>query len=63
MELNEWFIECCFLIAMIVTLMVSAKVPGLGLLKIKIFWNIGYDVINFVHDVTKIFYLVNQIIM
>ena len=63
MELNEWFIECCFLIAMIVTLIVSAKVAGLGLLKIKIFWNIGYDVIIFVHDVTKIFYLMNQIIM
>ena len=63
MELNEWFIECCFLIAMIVTSIVSAKVAGLGLLKIKIFWNIGYDVIIFVHDVTKIFYLMNQIIM
>ena len=31
----------------------SAKFATLGLLKIKVFWNIGYYVIVFVHDVTS----------
>ena len=31
--------------------MMSAKMATLGLLKIKAFWNKGYDVIIFVHDV------------
>ena len=31
----------------------SAKMATLGLLKIKIFWNKGYDVIISVHDVTN----------
>ena len=30
----------------------SAKVPSPGLLKIKVFWNKGYDVIISVYDVT-----------
>ena len=30
--------------------MVSAKLATLGLLKIKVFWNNGYDVIIFAHD-------------
>ena len=31
--------------------MMSAKLATLGLPKIKIIWNKGYDVIIFVHDV------------
>ena len=31
----------------------SAKMATLGLLKIKVFVNKGYDVITFVHDVTN----------
>ena len=34
-------------------LMMSAKLATLGLLKIKVFWNKGYDVIISVHDVTN----------
>ena len=37
---------------MVAVLMVSAKLSTLGLLKIKVFWNKGYDAIIFVHDVT-----------
>ena len=33
----------------------SAKVATLGLLKIKVFWNKGYDVIISPHDITKKF--------
>ena len=33
--------------------MMSAKLATLRLLKIKIFWNKGYDVINPVYDVTN----------
>ena len=33
--------------------MMSAKLATLGLLKIKVFWNKGYDVITFVCDVTN----------
>ena len=33
--------------------MMSAKMATLGLLKIKVFWNKGYDVIISVHDVTN----------
>ena len=38
---------------MVTILMVSAKMATLGLLKIKIFWYKGYDVIIFVYDVTN----------
>ena len=38
---------------MITILMISAKMPTLGLLKIKVFWNKDYDVIIYVHDVTS----------
>ena len=34
-------------------LMISPKLATLGLLKIKVFWNKGYDVIIYVHDVTN----------
>ena len=33
--------------------MVSGKLTTLGLLKIKTFWNIGYDIIVFVPDATN----------
>ena len=38
---------------MVEFLMMSAKLATLGLLKIKVFWNKGYDVIISVHDVTN----------
>ena len=34
--------------------MMSVKVANLGLLKIKAFLNLGYDVMFFVHGVTNI---------
>ena len=34
-------------------LMMPAKMADLGLLKIKLFWNKGYDVTIFVYDVTN----------
>ena len=42
-----------FLINMVTILMMSAKVATPGLLKIKVFWNKGCDVIIFVYDVIK----------
>ena len=41
-----------FLIPMVVIMMISAKLTTPGLLKIKVFWNKGYDVIIRIHDVT-----------
>ena len=38
---------------MFVTLMMSAKLATLGLLKIKVFWNKGYDVMISSHNVTN----------
>ena len=38
---------------MVTILMMSAKMATLGLLKIKITWNKGYEVILSVHDVTS----------
>ena len=38
---------------MVTILMMSAKTATLGLLKIKVFWNKGYDVIISAHDVTN----------
>ena len=38
---------------MVTVLMMSAKMATLSLLKIKVFWNKGYDVIVSVHDLTK----------
>ena len=40
---------------MVTILMMSAKITTPGLLKIRVFWNKGYDVIIFVHDVTNKF--------
>ena len=36
---------------MVTVLLVSAKITTLGLLKIKVFWNKGYDIIIFVQDI------------
>ena len=41
-----------FLPNMIAILMITAKLANLGLLKVKLFRNKGYDVIIFVYDVT-----------
>ena len=41
------------LINMVAILMIPAKMAPLGLPKIKVFWNRGYDVIIYVHDVTN----------
>ena len=38
---------------MVTILMISAKITTPGLLKIRVFWNDGYDVIISVHDVTN----------
>ena len=38
---------------MVTILMISAKMVTLGLLKIKVFENKGYDVITSVHDFTN----------
>ena len=38
---------------MVTILMMSAKITTPGLLKIRVFWNNGYDVIIYVHDVTN----------
>ena len=38
---------------MVTILMMSAKITSPGLLKIRVSWNNGYDVIIFVHDVTN----------
>ena len=36
---------------MVTILMMSAKMASLGLLKIKVFWNKGYDIIVFLYDI------------
>ena len=38
---------------MVKILMISTKMATLGLLKLKIFWNKGYEVIICTHDVTN----------
>ena len=40
-------------INMVVILMMSAKLTALGLLKIKVFWNKGHEVMVSFHDVTN----------
>ena len=44
-------------------LMISAKVATLGLLKMKVFWNKGHDIIIYVHHVPTKFYYVAEIIL
>ena len=41
------------LINVVALLMISARLATVALLKIKVFWNRGYNVIIFVHDVTN----------
>ena len=41
------------LISMVAILMMSQNLANLGLLKLKVFWNKGYNVITFVHRVTN----------
>ena len=41
------------LISIVAVSMISAKFATLDLLKLKVFWNKGYDVIISVHDVTS----------
>ena len=48
---------------MVTILMMPAKMATLGVLKIKVFWNKGYDITFFVHDVTKKYYHLTQIIL
>ena len=38
---------------MVVIVMMTAKMATLGLLKMKVFLNKGYDVLIFAHDVTN----------
>ena len=38
---------------MVTILMMSSKIAILGLLKIKVFWKKGYDIILYVHNVTN----------
>ena len=38
---------------MVAILMIPAKLVTLGLLKIKVFWNRGYEVIVSIYDVTN----------
>ena len=42
------------LINMVTNLMMSAKMATLGLLKTKLFWNNGYDVIISVHEMREV---------
>ena len=41
------------LIKKVTILMMSTKMATSGVLKITVFWNKGYDVIFYVHDLTK----------
>ena len=50
---NTFWVFKNFFKRQVTTLMMSAKMVALGLLKIKKFWNNNYDVIIFVHDVNK----------
>ena len=44
-----------FLIKKFLIMMMSAKMATPGFLKLAVFWNKGYDVIIYVHDVTNKF--------
>ena len=48
---------------MVTIWMMLAKLATPGLLKIRVFWKKGYDVIIPVHDLTNKFYDVVQIIL
>ena len=38
---------------MVTILMISTKIATPGLLKIRVFWNVGYEIIISVYDVTS----------
>ena len=48
---------------MVLFSMMSAKMDTLGLLKIKVFWNKGYDAKISVYDVIKKLYHVTNIVL
>ena len=48
---------------MVTALMMSAKMATLGLYKLKLSWNKGYDIIASTPDVTSKVYHVTQIIL
>ena len=48
------------LINIVAILMMLAKLPTLGFLEIKVFWNKSYDVIVLVHDVPTKFYQLTE---
>ena len=48
---------------MVAILMMPAKLTTLDFLKIKVFWNKGYNVLIFVHDITNKIYQVTQVIL
>ena len=50
---NLFWVFKVFFNKLVAILMMSAKMATLVLLKIKLFWNKGYDVIIYVHDVTN----------
>ena len=52
--LNNFFESLKVALAnMLASLMMSVNVATLGLLKIKVFWIKGHDIIIFVHDITN----------
>ena len=51
------------LINMVATLTMPAKLATLGLLKIKVYWIKGYDVIISAYDAIKKFYHMSQVII
>ena len=53
LEIRKFKTLKIFLINLVITLMMSAKMATPGLLKITVFWNKGYDVIISVDDVTN----------
>ena len=65
LHIDTWFLVLLtyleslkiYLINMVAILMMSAKMATLGLLKIKVCWNKGYEVKSYVHDVTNQFLL------
>ena len=57
----SWVFKKTVLVNMATILMMSAKKTTPGLVKVKVFWSKDFDIIIFVHDVTKIFLLRDSI--
>ena len=49
----SWVFKDCFNKKKVISLIMSAKMASQGLLKIVVFWDKGYDVIIYDHDVTN----------